>query len=194
MKVLIDNGHGIETEGKQSPDGKFKEYAYNRKVASELYRRLNEMGIDAHLIVPEEDDISLSERCRRVNEYGKDSILISIHVDAYGNGLQWTTPRGWSAYVYTNCSTKSKELAGCLYDAASDEGLKVRNYANSQRYWEANFYILKHTICPAVLTENLYQTNKDDVAYLESDEGFETIVNLHINGIKNYLDRIGGLK
>ena len=28
MKVLIDNGHGIETLGKRSPDGRLREYAY----------------------------------------------------------------------------------------------------------------------------------------------------------------------
>ena len=28
MKILIDNGHGINTPGKCSPDGKFREYKY----------------------------------------------------------------------------------------------------------------------------------------------------------------------
>lgn len=47
-----------------------------------------------------------------------------------------------------------------------------------------------HTKCPAVLTENLFQTNKEDVAYLESDKGFKTIVDIHVQGIKNYIDRV----
>ena len=33
MKILIDNGHGIQTKGKRSPDGKFLEYAYTREIA-----------------------------------------------------------------------------------------------------------------------------------------------------------------
>ena len=28
MRILIDNGHGIETPGKRSPDGSFREYAW----------------------------------------------------------------------------------------------------------------------------------------------------------------------
>ena len=28
MKILIDNGHGIDTPGKRSPDGVLREYAY----------------------------------------------------------------------------------------------------------------------------------------------------------------------
>jgi N-acetylmuramoyl-L-alanine amidase len=27
MKILIDNGHGIDTPGKRSPDGVLREYA-----------------------------------------------------------------------------------------------------------------------------------------------------------------------
>lgn len=33
MKILLDNGHGQNTPGKRSPDGHFREYAYNRFLA-----------------------------------------------------------------------------------------------------------------------------------------------------------------
>ena len=36
MKILIDNGHGRETPGKRSPDGKLREYAYNRSLPAGL--------------------------------------------------------------------------------------------------------------------------------------------------------------
>ena len=39
MKILIDNGHGIQTKGKRSPDGKFLEYAYTREIARQVARR-----------------------------------------------------------------------------------------------------------------------------------------------------------
>ena len=32
MKILIDNGHGIQTKGKRSPDGTLLEYAYTREL------------------------------------------------------------------------------------------------------------------------------------------------------------------
>ena len=31
MKILIDNGHGENTPGKRSPDGKLREYLYARE-------------------------------------------------------------------------------------------------------------------------------------------------------------------
>ena len=36
MKILIDNGHGIDTKGKRSPDGQLLEYAQNRLLAGRI--------------------------------------------------------------------------------------------------------------------------------------------------------------
>ena len=52
---------------------------------------------------------------------------------------------------------------------------------------ESNFYVLKNTNCPAVLTENFFQDNKDDVDYLTSDLGFHQIVRTHVEGILNFI-------
>ena len=53
--------------------------------------------------------------------------------------------------------------------------------------YEARFYILVHTKCPAVLTESLFQDNKADCDFLLSEEGTDAIVNLHRDGIINYI-------
>ena len=68
MKILIDNGHGIQTKGKRSPDGKLLEYTYTRDLARQIVAILKSRGYDFELLVPEEDDIPLSERVRRINE------------------------------------------------------------------------------------------------------------------------------
>ena len=59
MKVLIGNGHGIETLGKRSPDGRLREYAYTREVADRVVKALTAAGIDAVRIVPEDADVPL---------------------------------------------------------------------------------------------------------------------------------------
>lgn len=83
MKILIDNGHGSNTPGKCSPDGRLKEYAYTREIATRLEAELRKQGVDAERIVKEEIDVPLSERCRRANEYkASDTILVSIHCNA----------------------------------------------------------------------------------------------------------------
>lgn len=98
MKILIDNGHGIETPDKRSPDGRLLEYLENRIIARGI--------VDASLLVPEETDISLPERCRRVNEWcrqlGRQNvILVSLHCNAAGHGDRWLFVRGWCASAPT---------------------------------------------------------------------------------------------
>ena len=41
---------------------------------------------------------------------------------------------------------------------------------------------------PAVLTENLFQDNKEDVEWLLTERGKQTIVDLHVEVIKQYLN------
>ncbi|MBR1637591.1 MAG: hypothetical protein IJ687_07090 [Bacteroidales bacterium] len=40
MKILIDNGHGIDTKGKRSPDGRLLEYVQNRLLAGRIVTAL----------------------------------------------------------------------------------------------------------------------------------------------------------
>ena len=44
-------------------------------------------------------------------------------------------------------------------------------------------YILKHTYCAAVLTENGFMDSEASLAFLESDEGKRDIVALHVEWI-----------
>ena len=190
MKILIDNGHGQDTAGKRSPDGRLLEYAYAREIADRLEKELNARGIEAVRITPEEYDVSLSERCRRANKYGaKGALLVSIHCNAAGADGKWHDAHGWAAYVSKNASVNSKTLARCLIQAAKDKGLSVREYAHQVPYWTQNLAICRDTKCPAVLTENLFQDNKADVDYLLSEEGKQAIVTLHADGIIDYIKK-----
>ena len=193
MKVLIDNGHGENTPGKRSPDGRLREWAYSREIADMVVSGLRKLGIDAERIVKEDTDVPLSERCRRANaiykETGKKAILVSIHCNAAGNGANWMQARGWEAWTSVG-QTKADVLADCLYDVAESAlpKMKIRkDMSDGDSDKESNFYILKHTNCPAVLTENFFQDNKEDVEYLLSREGKEVIVQIHIDGIIKYL-------
>ena len=194
FKVILDAGHGRDTAGKRSPDGRLLEYAYAREIAVRLERELKARGYDAQRIVPEENDISLKERCNRANRIyaaaGKKAILVSIHCNAAGADGKWHDARGWSAYVSRNASKKSKELACRLIDAAETQGLKVRRYSQDEPYWTQNLAICRDTNCPAVLTENLFQDNREDVDYLLSEKGKQAIVELHVQGIVAYFGKV----
>ena len=105
MKILIDNGHGSNTPGKCSPDGRLREYSYTREIAGRVVFELRKLGIDAELVVKEEIDVPLSERCRRVNEYKtSEAILISIHCNPF--------VAGWRSRASLSSSTMSESLQG----------------------------------------------------------------------------------
>lgn len=192
MKILIDNGHGENTPGKRSPDGRLQEWAYTREIADMVVFGLRKHGIDAERIVKENIDVPLSERCKRANniyrETRKNAILVSIHCNAAGNGTSWMNARGWGVYVSDNASFNSKMLASSLAEVAISKGVTVRKQSPGQDYWVQNLAICRDTNCPAVLTENFFQDNKEDVEYLLSSEGKRTVANIHVEGIINYLN------
>lgn len=211
--MLIDAGHGIDTSGKRSPDGQLREYKWAREIARQIVTNLRMRGHDAEMLVTEDADISLGERCRRVNAWcnrlGKDNvILISIHANAAGAGDAWKSAGGWSVYTSPG-RTKSDILATDLWNAA-DRHLKEykaqfrllqakgaydsrqkpmrTDWSDGDPDYEARFYILMNTQCPAVLTESLFQDNKADVDFMLSPKGKDAIVSLHVEGIISYLN------
>ncbi|MBR5834875.1 MAG: N-acetylmuramoyl-L-alanine amidase [Bacteroidales bacterium] len=204
MKILIDNGHGLNTTGKRSPDGKFLEATYNREIAKRIVAELQNKGYDAELLVPEEEDISLNERVRRVNAACSASsscpaptghpnvILVSIHVNAAGNGSKWMNATGWSCYT-SKGQTQSDKLAECLYQAAiiNFPGKRIRtDYSDNDSDWEENFYLLRKTLCVAVLSENFFMDSHSDLEYLQSRAGKQAIIDTHVEGIIEYLNSI----
>ena len=185
--VILDNGHGIETPGKRSPDDSLREYKWAREMVDILIREFSKVGIKTVKLVPEENDISLRERVKRVNNIYKDNkncILISVHCNAAGSGSAWCNARGWSVFVAQNASNNSKQLAKSMYEGVGD--LKGNRSVPPEKYWAASLAMCRDTKCPAVLTENLFQDNKEDVKILLSDEGKQKIAKIHVDGVLKY--------
>ena len=193
--VILDAGHGKDTPGKCAPDKSLYEWQWTREIVAMLCTRLYGLEhVQTVILVPEEHDVPLKERVRRVNTIvhdakiaGKEVLLISIHINAAGHGT-WKNASGWSVWVSNNASDKSKQFAQIAYEQAKLLDLCGNRVVPEEQYWTSNFYILKNTPCPAVLTENMFQDNKEDVAFLKSEEGKEKIVSLHFNAIKKYLE------
>ena len=195
--IILGTAHLKSTPGKCSPDKRLKEYEYSRKVCKTIKSLLENTGYKVFIDI-EDDDLKMSSsqelsyRCNIVNSLQKkykNCIYVSIHVNAAGADGNWHTATGWEAYTSTGITSADK-LANCLYDSAKINlvGKKLRtDYSDKDPDKESNFYVLKHTNCPAVLTENFFQDNKDDVDFLLSDEGFHKIVKTHVEGILKYI-------
>lgn len=186
--VIVDNGHGIETRGKCSPDGRHREWHWSRIAGRRLAEALERNGMEAALLVPEEADVSLRERCRRaaVLSAGRRAVLVSIHNNAAGDGSRWLDACGWSVFVGRNASVQSRRLAGLLFRRARSADILGNRATPTCGYWTADLAICRDTPCPAVLTENMFQDNRADVAFLASESGLSVIVDVHLAALKEF--------
>lgn len=142
-------------------------YLHIKKLAIVLH--LQYRGYDAELVTPEDTDVPL--RVRRINaialKYGiSNTMAISIHVNAAGIGKEWMNARGWCAYTFPE-------------HTESDGHPDI----------EQPFYILKHTYCAAMLSENGFMYCEFSLAYLESDAGKKAITALHVDGIIDFVEK-----
>ena len=129
-------------------------------------------------------------RVKRINaicwaEGVKNTILISIHLNAAGDGSKWLDATGWSCYTCKG-ETASDRLANCLYNAAQrilkDQVVHTDYARDGDPDWEE----LRHSLCPAVLTENYFMDGLD-LDFLQSRAGKQAIIDTHVEGIIEYL-------
>lgn len=197
MIIVIDAAHNYsDTWQKMSPkkeDGtRFYEYQSNRRIARKLSMELDKLGVEyTYTIHPDDrNDMSLQNRVGKANavayKEGKDNVLfISLHSDALGMADKWYDANGYSIFTSVG-DTKSDKYAKVFEEVAKEKlepcKKKVRGL------YEKNFYVLKHTICPAILLEQLFYSNKEDLEFLESDEGVKVLVDIIVEAIKRILD------
>ena len=201
MVVILDNGHGYNTSGKGSPyalhsvkpEVYIKEYKVARELVKDIAYKLKLRGVNTYILVPEEYDVSLTERCNRANRiYARDkkSFVVSVHLNAAGSGRQWMNATGWEIWTSVGI-TESDKIADYFVKEAvkTFKGQRIRRKSSTplNQDFEKNFTILAKTSCPAVLTENFFQDCLNDAKYILSKEGHDAIVNCHVNAIINYL-------
>lgn len=200
--VMLDGGHGSNTPGKRSVDGRLMEWKYVREIVDGIASELSKDGISSYIVHPEDEEFKsqaydLRLRTDRANakydaerRNGKKAFYVSVHVNAAGSGKQWTGASGWTVWVAKNSSTNSKKLAQFMYDVADEKGLRGNRAVPACKYWSADYWVLRKTNMPAVLTENMFMDNKQDVDFLLSDEGKKAIIDIHVQGIKKYIEQM----
>lgn len=204
--IILGTAHLSTTPGKRSIDGRLREYAYSREIVTMLESALIKKGytvyVDYRATEPnalmrgktakQEQNNELKYRCSVVNsicnKHGSSNcVYVSIHVNAAKSDGKWHNASGFSVFVCPSASQSSRRLARIFTQNSSlSPKLKGNRSIPSEKYWTSNLYVLRNTRCPAVLTENLFQDNKDDVDFLLSDEGRQAVVDLHLKSIMEY--------
>lgn len=165
--VILDAGHGIETPGKRSPiwkDGaQLFEWEFNRAIVDTIYRYLGASAISTIKLIVSDIDVTLRSRSNMINqlyEQYKDKYfvyLISIHGNAADNprahGIEAFTTEG-----ITVCDT----IADIYLEELSVLGWHMRHKNKTKLNKDLDFWILKQTKCPSILTESGFYTNEEE--------------------------------
>ena len=166
MKLVIDAGHGGHDTGAIGPTG-----LHESLVTLELAHLLSELvlPLGVHTILTRTDDtfVPLPLRAGISNTSGAD-LFLSIHCNAAvareANGYEvWTTPG----------QTKSDPIATQIFDALRDafpheKGRSDLGDGDPDR--EANFAVLRLTVCPAVLVETGFISHFETEAQMRTAE------------------------
>jgi len=162
FKIAYDAGHGLNTPGKQTPDGE-KEWSFSNKVVLAFEKEMQNYE-NVELLRTDDPtgkiDVPLKTRTDKANKCGAD-IYISFHQNAL-NG-KWGSWTGVETF-YSKGSTKGKKLAELVNPAVvkayglRDRGLKTNN-----------LHITRETKMPAVLIEGGFMDSTIDIKKLRDD-------------------------
>lgn len=186
---IIDAGHGGLRDGKYTTDPKVgKRWTYpdglviyegvtNRAIAAKVLSRLAFLDVPHAAVYDEVEDLSLGERCRRVNllveKAGKLAVFISIHSNAgKGKGFEVFTSVGQDA-----SDTAADVFCAEILSAFPDKPLRA-DKVDGDLDKESNFFVLstKNNKAHArVLLENLFFDTREEAEFLLSEEGQQKI-------------------
>ena len=162
MKIAIDAGHGLNTQGKRClkaiDSNQTREWWLNDRIADRLQKELANYKDCEVLRVDDttgRTDVSLEDRVAKANAWGAD-VYLSLHHNAGLGGK-----RGGGIMVFYYSSKEERRVqATALYncvvkhtDLAGNRASKVSNTA---------FYVLRNTKMPAFLLENGFMDSTTD--------------------------------
>lgn len=198
--IMIDVGHGgvdggatavrcpqcnaimmtSDLKKNKCPTCKVKaEYLYteadlNLALANALKAELESVGATVILNRSDNTAINVNARQEQLLEISPD-ICIAIHQ----NSNDVKSIRGFYSYYYT---TWSQSLAKYIYDYTKASGVYTRNFLQ----WKANYFMNRQTVCPAMLTENGFMSNLDDLADMADPAKVELKASAIAHGIADY--------
>jgi N-acetylmuramoyl-L-alanine amidase len=197
---IFDNGHGgmidgvYQTAGKRSPeweDGtQLFEGEFNRSIVNRLVKLCKENNIDYVNLVDTQEDISLRKRTDAANDIHREQLQSDgkpcIYVSVHANGFSQESAHGWGVYTSIG-ESKSDKIAQVLFEKAEVEfpDHKMRkDTRDGDADKEANFWVLRKTSMPAILSENFFMTNREESRLLLSEEGRDRIAKIHFEMIQ----------
>lgn len=182
--VAISDGHEMDTAGKRTPpvpelQGRvIRENEFNKEVALLLESELIRCGFSV-INVSNTDNDTLQDRVTRANNANAD-IFVAIHYNAYDGSFDDYDPEGVEVHIYGRGGEAEKLANYVLKELTQGTLQKNRGVKVS------NFYVLRNTTMPAILTECGFMDNKKEALLMASPEFRKETAIEHAKGICNY--------
>lgn len=184
-KAAFSHGHEMTTPGKKTPpipelnNRVIHENEFNKEVALIIMDELERCGIET-VDVSATDNDSLYDRVTRANDANAD-IFVAIHYNAFDGKFDEYDPEGLSVHIYPG-SIEGRKLAESVL-----KHLKEGTPQKNRGIIESNFYVLRNTEMPAILTENGFMDNKREAMLMIDKYFIKEVAIEHAKGICDYL-------
>ena len=171
--ICLDAGHGGEPG---AVNGSKYESVATLDIAFKVGAELENKGYEVVYTRTNDKHITLGERCAISNNKGANA-FVSIHLNSATN----RDAHGIETWCYYKVGDKTKELANNIQSNL----IKSTNAKNRGVKTTETFYVLKHTIAPAVLVECGFISNHDESELLFDNDYQNKIANAIVTGIEN---------
>ena len=204
--LILDVAHGADTPGKRSPDGVFREFEWSRARVNDIYKALIDFNLPFDTYAPfmiYRDEPGLRKRVNVYNERSepyKDSIMLSLHVDAFKG--EWWNGTGFSFFTnrIENTADELANVMGRVWEKElPDERVRKRtttdvskdkNFTVIWGYGKGESYVpIKYH---GILVENLFMDNRSSVyGKLMNDSWNKNLVDVYLIAIFEMFEYLG---
>jgi len=206
--VFLDAGHGGIDEKKKLPynyttypskcfqhnNSKFHGYGwffegvFNREVAAKIEQYLKDWGFSVINVYDPVIDVSLTKRVAKANINAKNYVA-SLYLSIHGNAAGSTAARGFEVFTSIG-QTKADIYAEFLFNEVQEafpKWLFRTDTIDGDKDKEANFFVLRQTNMPAVLSENGFFTNYKDALMMFDPAFQDTLALCHARAVVDYV-------
>nr|WP_263324811.1 N-acetylmuramoyl-L-alanine amidase [Neobacillus sp. Marseille-Q6967] len=169
VKISWDAGHagfGV-TPGKRATDNSMYEWDFNDGVVRYAMEALSHYENVSQFRADDPSgriDVPLSERARRVNEWGSD-----LHISVHGNAGP-AEANGIETYVHPTASKGNRDTALHIHNYVIN-----RTNRRNRGLKEADFQILRTTNMDSLLIEGGFMTNSEELTLMKTNNYRATV-------------------
>lgn len=173
MRIVLNPGHFPDLDSGAVSENGVEEATVVRLVTKEVQRLLEKETIDCLLVESNE----LADIAVEANNSGAD-LFISLHANAAEN------PQANGCETYYCPGSE----AGAKLAARIQSSLTVNMLLADRGVKEADFYVLRYTVMPAVLCELAFLSNPYEAGLLADDGWQKTAAAALCDGIMTYVN------